>query len=134
MTLAGMAIMRVGLRPLQRVKTPSFRAIFRRPSSVEFMVRRCVSSAAQSEAAADMAGCKAAVEGLGAATQNCEEFCTQKTSRQQALTPRSGGSWMKEGRRMEGDGDGLGWACRRTRTTSRGVTVKECQWVFEMVA
>lgn len=78
-----------------------------------------------------MAGCKAAVEGLGAATQNCEEFCTQKTSRQQALTPRSGGSWMKEGRRMEGDGDGLGWACRRTRTTSRGVTGRGGQCVFE---
>lgn len=32
---------------------------------------------------------------------------------------------------MEGDGDGLGWACSRTRTTSRGVTVRECQWMFE---
>ena len=84
--------MSVGVRPLQRVKMPSLRVILRRPSMVEFMVRRWVSSAAQSEAAADIAGLKAAAEGEGAATQNWDWFCTQKTSRQQALTPRSGGS------------------------------------------
>lgn len=27
------------------------------------------------------------------------------------------------------EGDGLGWACRRTRTTSRGVTGRACQWL-----
>jgi hypothetical protein len=49
MTLAGIAIKRVGLSPRHSVYTPSFLAIFRIPSSVELNVRRWVSSAAQSE-------------------------------------------------------------------------------------
>lgn len=116
-TLAGMAMSSVGLRPRQSVHIPSLRAIFRIPSRVELKVRRWVSSAAQSEmmASSMTAACE------GAATQNWDWFCTQKTSRQQAVTPRLGGSCTKEGRRVEGDGLGC-WDCNRTRTTSRGVT------------
>lgn len=76
------------------------------PSSVELKVRRWVSSAAQSEMIASSMTV-ADDEGEGAATQNWDWFCTQKTSRQQAVTPRFGGNWTKEGRRAEEDGDGL---------------------------
>ena len=48
MTLAGMAIRSVGLRPRHSDVSPSFRAIFRNPSYVEVNVRRRVSSTAQS--------------------------------------------------------------------------------------
>ena len=87
MTFAGMAITRVGDRPRQRDVGPSFRAILRRPSNVEVNVFLRVSSTAQSEA---MAGLRVATvadeEGL-AAMQKGEVLFTQKTSRQQAVTP-----------------------------------------------
>lgn len=115
-----MAMASVGLNPLQSVGNPSFRAIFFRPSMVELNVRRRVSSAAQSEMIAS--SMTAAEFGEGVATQNWLWFCTQKTSRQHAVTPRSGGRWRKEGKRV---GDGLCCACKRTRTTSNGVTSRE---------
>ena len=46
-----MAITRVGERPRQSEVSPSLRAILRRPSSVEVMFLRRVSSIAQSAAA-----------------------------------------------------------------------------------
>ena len=63
---------------------------------------------------------------LGPAMQNRALLLTQKTSRQHAVTPRFGGRLVNVegfeesvavGRKEEG-----GWDCRRTRTTSRGVT------------
>ena len=114
-----MAIARVGLSPLHSVNIPSFRAIFRNPSSVVVNVRLCVSSAAQSEAIAAELSMVAA----GEATQNWDWFCTQNTSRQQAVMPRFGGSSRKGGRRAEFSVYGVGVeAWRRTRTTSKGVT------------
>jgi hypothetical protein len=68
MTLAGMAIIKVGLSPLHNVNMPSFRAIFRSPSSVVVNDFRCVSSAAQSEAMLDTLS----MVPVGEATQNCD--------------------------------------------------------------
>lgn len=60
---------------------------------------------------------------LGAAAmQKGEVLFTQKTSRQQAVTPRFFGRLVKDEGAREED-EGWGWDCRRTRTTSRGVTV-----------
>lgn len=133
MTFAGMDIASVGESPRQRVVGPSLRAIFLRPSSVEVKVFRRVSSTAQSAAWVDSEerdGFRVATvaederfSGL-AAIQKGEVLFTQKTSRQQVVTPRFGGRFVKE----EGFGverEGLGWDCRRTRTTSRGVTMYE---------
>ena len=96
MTLAGMAMTRVGDRPRQRDVGPSLRAIFRRPSKVEVNVFLRDSSMAQSEA---MAGLRVAMvadeEGL-AAMQKGEVLFTQKTSRQQAVTPIFLGRLLKE--------------------------------------
>ena len=98
--------MSVGLSPLHNVVMPSLRLILRNPSMVELMVLRWVSSAAQSETEAISFSMTAATEGEAFATQNWDWFCTQKTSRQQAVTPRLGGSCRKEGRRAEGRGGG----------------------------
>ena len=91
-----MAMTRVGDRPRQRDVGPSFRAILRRPSKVEVNVFLRVSSTAQSE---DRAGLRVAMvadeEGL-AAMQKGEVLLTQKTSRQQAVTPMFLGRLAKE--------------------------------------
>ncbi len=99
---------------------------------MEVKVRRCVSSTAQSEAREAVeeavAGLRVAVELF--ATQNWAWLSTQNTSRQQAVTPRFGGSlenweerlWVWE------DAVGVFWDCNRTRTTSRGVTVTEVSY------
>lgn len=56
--------------------------------------------------------------------QKGEVLFTQKTSRQQAVTPRFFGRLVKDERGGEEDESwGWDWDCRRTRTTSRGVTV-----------
>lgn len=87
---------RVGDRPRQRDVGPSLRAILRRPSKVEVNVFLRVSSTAQSEA---MAGLRVAMvadeEGL-AAMQKGEALSTQKTSRQQAVTPIFLGRLVKD--------------------------------------
>ena len=66
---------------------------------------------------------------LGPAMQNGDVLFTQKTSRQQAVTPRLGGRFVNfEIGPVEGRVYGLGGEgcdCRRTRTTSRGVTLPE---------
>ena len=120
---------RVGLRPRHRDRGPSLRAILRRPSRVEVNVLRLVSSTAHSaddEAALLGAAAPMAVR-LGPAMQKRALLLTQNTSRQQAVTPRFGGRLLNVvvlgegvvvGRKEEG---GCDW--RRTRTTSRGVTV-----------
>lgn len=91
-----MAMTRVGDRPRQRDVGPSFRAILRRPSKVEVKVFLRLSSTAQSEA---MAGLRVAIvadeEGL-AAMQKGEVLLTQKTSRQQAVTPMFLGRLAKD--------------------------------------
>lgn len=105
MTFAGIDMTRVGERPRQRVVGPSVRAIFLRPSSVEVKVLRRVSSTAQSAAWED----SEASEGFRVATvaederfsalvaiQKGEVLFTQKTSRQQEVTPRLGGRFLKE--------------------------------------
>ncbi len=102
---------------------------------MEVNVLRRVSSTAQSAAPAD----GEEREGFNVATvaederfsgltamQKGEVLFTQKTSRQQAVTPRFGGRFMKEEEEETFgiDGGGFGWDWRRTRTTSRGVTRK----------
>lgn len=119
----------VGLRPRHSELTPSFLAILRNPSRVELNVLRCVSSTAHSDAAvaAEAASILVPVELI---MQNWALLLTQKTSRQQAVTPRFGGRLLNEvgveeaakERTAERD-EGVGCDCRRTRTTSRGVTV-----------
>ena len=130
MTFAGTAMTIVGLSPRHKVVRPSLRAILRRPSSVVVNVLRCDSSIAHSElaVAALLIG-----PALAPATQNDALLLTQKTSRQHAVTPRFGGRLLNDGREefekvcspAEGDGFCCDW--RRTRTTSRGVTVHCCQ-------
>ena len=114
MTLAGIAMTRVGDRPRQRDVGPSFRAIFRKPSSVEVKVFRLVSSTAQSVAGVTDVEVReglrvarvAEEDSLGAAAmQKGEVLFTQKTSRQQAVTPRFFGRLVKdEGGREEDKG------------------------------
>ena len=82
-----MAMTRVGDRPRQRDVGPSFRAILRRPSKVEVNVFLRVSSTAQSEAIAGLRVAMVADEEGLAAMQKGEVLLTQKTSRQQAVTP-----------------------------------------------
>lgn len=119
MTFAGIAMRSVGDKPRQRDGKPSFRAILRRPSSVEVNVLRRVSSTAQS--AAEVPG--AFVREGEVAMQYGEALFTQKTSRQHEVTPMFGGRFVNEGGRVEGRGmGGVGCDWRRTRTTSRGVT------------
>src|SRR5271156_3654273 len=91
MTFAGIAISRVGLKPRHSVKKPSFRAIFLSPSKVELNVLRCVSSTAQSAMAV-----AAGTAPFPLAKQNCALSPTQNTSRQHAVIPRSGGSFLNE--------------------------------------
>ena len=95
---------------------------------------RRVSSTTQSaagvvEAADDMEGLRVAnvvfearVEGL-VAMQKGEALLTQKTSRQQVVTPRLGGKLENcvRSRGLE-ELEALGCDCKRTRTTSKGVT------------
>ena len=93
MTFPGTAIAKVGLSPRHNVVIPSFLAIFRSPSKVEFIFLFCASSAAHSAAREDAGFCDKATE--GPATQNGALLLTQKTSRQQAVTPRFGGKLEK---------------------------------------
>ena len=103
---------RVGERPRQREVTPSLRAILRRPSRVEVNVLRRVSSTAQSAVAEEderdvfKAGeiSEPAEEAL--ARQKREVLLTQNTSRQQAVTPRLGGRFVKF-EKFIGSGEGL---------------------------
>ena len=90
----------MGERPRQREPSPSFRAIFRKPSKVELNVLWRVSSTAQSTRGRDAEedGCEKAVmvgTAFSAAMQKDEVLLTQKTSRQQAVTPRFGGKFAK---------------------------------------
>lgn len=120
---------RVGLRPRHRELRPSLRAILRRPSSVEVNVLRLVSSTAQSaaEGPALLGAAALMLLRLGSAMQKRALLLTQNTSRQQAVTPRFGGRLLNVGGLGEGVVVGrkedAGCDCRRTRTTSRGVTV-----------
>lgn len=137
MTFAGIAITRVGERPRHRAAGPSFLATLRRPSNVEVKVLLRVSSTAQSAAAEFVGDARAGLrpvnvevepapelDKLGvAAIQKGEALFTQKTSRQQAVTPRLGGRFEKLDKEAEGFGEGWDWSL--TRTTSRGVTGKE---------
>lgn len=115
---------------------PSYRAILTRPSQVPWMRRREVSSTMQASGMVVLGD---------RAMQASEVLVIQKISRQQAVTPSSGvekaavdWKWrgargslcarrgvlfdMKAGR--EGREVEVGcWDWRRTRTTSRGVTV-----------
>lgn len=78
----------VGLRPRHNVDKPSFLAILRKPSRVELNERRWLCSAAHSDISISS---KVAVGVEEEATQNWLWLGTQKTSRQQAVTPRLGG-------------------------------------------
>ena len=138
-TLAGIAMSRVGESPRQRLAVPSYLAIFTSPSQVPVKLRRDVSSIAQASAKA------VDVEFEGEAMQNSALFGFQNTSRQQAVTPVSvgrraqvdwncGGTSLCARRDVSGIFVGVvgavdvpegcvGWDCSRTRTTSRGVTI-----------
>ena len=138
-TLAGIAMSRVGERPRQRLAVPSYFAIFTNPSQVPVKLRRDVSSIAQASVKA------VDVELEGEAIQNSALLGFQKTSRQQAVTPVSVGSraqvdWNCGGTSLcaRRDVSGIfvgvvgavdvfdscvGWDCSRTRTTSRGVAI-----------
>jgi hypothetical protein len=116
---------RVGERPLHSVRGPSFCAILRRPSHVLLIVLRSTSSTAHT-ASAGLRGVR-----VGPATQMGALWLIQKTSRQQVEIPRFGGRSRncvseEEVKARGGVGEAVGmwdWDCRRTRTTSRGVTV-----------
>lgn len=121
MIFAGTVITKVGDNPRHKEVTPSLRAIFRSPSNVELYDRFCVSSTAHSAPIAPI---------LGAAMQYSTLFVAKKTSLQHAVTPRFGGSVLKDcgedaaSLEIVESGDGVeGCDCSRTRTTSRGVTV-----------
>lgn len=107
-----MDITRVGDSPRHSELIPSLRAIFRSPSNVEVKVLRRVSSIAQSaaEAGDEMMAVLATAEGDSAAMQTEEVLLTQKTSRQQAVTPRFGGRLANAdaGESREGIKDELG--------------------------
>jgi hypothetical protein len=132
--LAGIAMTSVGERPRQSVVTPSLRAILRRPSNVEVKVRCWVCSTAQLIADGDVAGFVAWIlfceRGRGPARQASALLLVKKTSRQQAVTPRSAGrKAAAPGVAVVGmaslvksmTGWVTPWDCQRTRTTSRGV-------------
>lgn len=106
---------------------------------MELKVLRLVSSTAQSAAGVDeeerdglsvaMVAAEERFAGL-VAMQKGEVLFTQKTSRQQDVTPRFGGRLANFGDvfgREELDELGCDW--RRTRTTSRGVTIGPCQFI-----
>ena len=135
MTFPGTAIISVGERPRHSVVIPSFRAILRKPSTVELIVRFSTSATAQFSAAArslreDDAGPVAAdAVREASATQYGALLFTQKTSLQQDVTPSSGGRFAKErgygkvGLGRDGAAAVVGCCdCSLTRTTSRGVT------------
>ena len=96
-----MAMTRVGERPRHREVGPSCRAILRSPSKVEVKFRRRVSSTAQSAAEDDVDDidglrvARVAVEEGLPAMQIGEVLLTQKTSRQQAVTPIFEGRFAK---------------------------------------
>jgi hypothetical protein len=108
MTLPGTAMSRVGESPRHNVVTPSFRAIFRIPSSVELIVRRSVSATTHVSACIcdvwdeDAIGSVEtgpdadAVESEASATQYGVLLLTQKTFLQHAVTPRSGGRFVND--------------------------------------
>jgi len=136
MTLPGTAIIRVGDSPRHSVVIPSLRAILRKPSTVEFMVRFSTSATAQFSAAArlfsdeDAGPVVADAAREPSATQYGALLFTQKTSLQQDVTPSSGGRFANErGYGKVGFGRGGAAAavgccdCNLTRTTSSGVTV-----------
>lgn len=79
----------VGDSPRHKVVTPSLREIFLNASKVELNVRLCVSSTAQSSAAAEFAFLIVPIS--GPATQYSMLLPIKKTSRQHAVTPRFGG-------------------------------------------
>lgn len=135
---------RVGERPRQREVTPSYRAILTRPSQVPWKRRREVSSTTHESA-------REVGETAGeSAMQASEVLVIQKTSRQHAVTPSSGAERAAVDWKWRGESGSL-WArrgvlrraavvvaaarggrvgccdCRRTRTTSRGVTAgRDC--------
>jgi hypothetical protein len=126
MTFAGTDITKVGESPLHSVLGPSFCAIFRNPSHVLFIVLRSTSSTAHPTSAGfsgDM---------VGPATQNGALLFIQKTSLQHADMPMFGGRSrncvsvvpLKTRGCDEDDEETVSCDCRRTRTTSSGVTVK----------
>jgi len=123
MMFPGTVIASVGDNPRHNVVIPSFRAIFLRPSNVELNDLLCVSSTAHS------APPKVISPTFGPAMQYSALLFAKKTSRQQAVTPRFGGrelngfAEVEESCWMAVRGDWVGWDCRRTRTTSRGVTI-----------
>lgn len=120
-----MVMTRVGESPLHSVRSPSFCEILRRPSQVLLIVLRSTSSTAQ-VASAGFSGAT-----VGPATQSGAELLDQKTSRQHVVIPRLGcksRNWVSEPavkveERRAGEAVGM-WSCdcRRTRTTSSGVT------------
>lgn len=111
---------RVGDNPRHKVVIPSFRAIFRSPSKVELNVRFCVSSTTHSALASAFTS-----PTFDSAMQYSAVLFAKKTSRQHAVTPRFAGIGLKDWRVFAttrgGGRTGCDW--RRTRTTSRGVTV-----------
>lgn len=87
----------VGERPRQREGSPSFRAILRRPSSVEVKFFRRVSSTAHSAEEVVVVWENALMAGeddAGVARQYSALLLTQNTSLQQAVTPRFGGTFV----------------------------------------
>ena len=106
MTLAGMAIARVGERPRHRDERPSCREIFRKPSRVEVKVLWRAVSTTQSAAVPEADELEGDIERLRAvlvaegealAIQKGEVLLTQKTSLQQAVTPMFGGRFANDG-------------------------------------
>src|SRR3569833_2312573 len=130
MMFAGTAMAREGDRPRHDVVKPSLRAIFLSPSSVELKVRCCGCSTAQSVAPA---GGTPIPPILVPATQYSALLFIKKTSRQHAVTPRLDGrkvfgavaaSFCKSAGSLWKSGPArvICWDCKRTRTTSSGVT------------
>jgi len=81
----------VGDNPLYRLVNPSYRAILTNPSHVPLMCRLDVCSTTQSSRTfciVEVGG--ATIAPVGEARHNPFVEGTQKTSRQQAVTPRSG--------------------------------------------
>lgn len=107
---------KVGERPLQSVGSPSCCEILRRPSHVLLIVLRSTSSTAQA-ASAGFRGATA-----GPATHSGAALLDQKTSLQHVVIPRLGcrsRNWVSDTAVTMGM---CACDCRRTRTTSSGVT------------
>jgi hypothetical protein len=122
---------KVGERPLQSVLGPSFCAIFRSPSHVLLIVLRSTSSTAH-PISAGLSG-----DMVGPATQKGALLFIQKTSLQHADMPMFGGRSRNcvrvpplktRGCDREEEAGTVSCDCRRTRTTSRGVTVGVSIW------